>query len=395
MLRPDWRREAIDSMDDHLDQRQEGPRVRKLLGLAVVLIVLAAAAATLLRSGKTQVAALQAQSSPATIIPAKIEPSPPLNPPGQAASNDQKYRAAITIEDVEDALPPIVIGNRNFTVMVQKKRLLWPAAAQHKFSSDDDEIAVSFDVKDSSGVVALHRSVMADPREIQLDEVRREGRFLFSTGVDANQLVGSRGQALMVVWAEAISAPDACANYLILGLFDGKLKPYGEAFCEDLVEPASVVDRQWELKTDPETGFDIFEVRRRAGYYNVIIPVRIDFLMVKLFPAHWCVRLHSAPDMLERCEFAVEAERIPATEDTFVRLYPEADEQMIPKHVVVKPNSKVEFLSALAHKALDRNGKWIPAPNMEIPWLKVRIDGQVGWVHAEEDLIALGLSFAG
>jgi hypothetical protein len=91
----------------------------------------------------------------------------------------------------------------------------------------------------------------------------------------------------------------------------------------------------------------------------------------------------------------VEAERIPATEDTFVRLYPEADEQMTPRHVVVKPNSKIEFLSALAHNALDRSGKWIPAPNMEIPWLKVRIDGHVGWVHAEEDLNALGLFFAG
>lgn len=382
-------------MDDHLDQRQEGPRTRKLVGLAVVLIVLAVAAAALLRSGKTQVAALQSQSSPATIIPAKIEPSPPLNPPGQAASNDQKYRAAITIEDVEEALPPIAIANRNFTVMVQKKRLRWPPAAQHKFSVDDDEIAVWFDVKDSSGAVALHRSVMADPRAIQLDEVRREGRFLYSTGVDANQLVGSKGQALLVVWAEAISAPDACANYLILGLFDGKLKPYSEAFCEDLVEPASVVNHQWKLKTDPETGFDIFEVRRRAGYFNVIIPVRIDFLMVKLLPANWCFRLHAAPDMLERCEFPVEAERQPTKEDTFVRLYPEAEEQMTPRHVVVKPNSKVEFLSALAHNALDRNGKWIAAPEMEIPWLKVRIDGHLGWVHAAEDLNALGLFFAG
>ena len=149
------------------------------------------------------------------------------------------------------------------------------------------------------------------------------------------------------------------------------------------------------MKTDPETGFDIFEVRRRAGYFDVIIPVRVEFLMAKILPALWCVRLHAAPDMLERCEFPVEAERVPAKEDTFVRLFPEPDDKATPRHVVVKPNSKVEFLSALAHNALDRNGKWIPAPEMEIPWLKVRINGQVGWVHAEEDLIALGLSFAG
>jgi hypothetical protein len=382
-------------MDAHPHEPQGKPRIGSLLAFALALIVLATGAAALWRPGRTAVVAPNPPSTPRTAGAFKEEAESLKEQSSQAASSDPKYRAAITIEDVEDALPPISIGNRNFTVVVQKKRLHWPAAAQHKFSADDEEIAVSFDVKDSSGAVALHRSVMADPRAIQLDEVRREGRFLYSTGVDANQLVGSKGQALMVVWAEAISAPDACANYLILGLFDGKLKPYSEAFCEDLVEPASVVNRPWKLKTDPETGFDIFEVRRRTGYYNVIIPVRIDFLMVKLLPANWCVRLHAAPDMLERCEFPVEAERSPAKEDTFVRLYPEADEKMIPKHVVVKPNSKVEFLSALAHNALDRNGKWIPAPNMEIPWLKVRIDGHIGWVHAEEDLIALGLSFAG
>jgi hypothetical protein len=313
----------------------------------------------------------------------------------QATSSDAKYRAAITIEDAEDVLPPISIGNRKYTVVVQKKRLVWPAAAHHQFGADDDETAISFDVKDASGALAFHQSVLADPRAIQLDEIRREGRLLFSTSVSAVQLVGTKGQALLVDWGEIISAPDACSNAIILGLFDGRLKPYSDILCEDLIAPPGANERTWKLRTEPGTGFDIFEVRRRAGYFNVIIPVRIEFVMAKLLPAQWCVQLHAAPDMRERCEFPVEAERVPAKEDTFVRLYPEADEQAIPKHVVVKPNSKVEFLSALSHNALDRNGKWIAAPETEIPWLKVRIDGYVGWVHAEEDIIALGLSFAG
>ncbi len=337
----------------------------------------------------------------------------PTNPPGtagpftreaeslneraaQAASTDQKYRAAITIQDAEDALPPISIGDRKFTVVVQEKRLVWPAAAHHQVNADDDETAISFDVKDASGVVAYHQVLLADSRAIQLDEIRREGRFLFSTSVSAVQLAGTKGQALLVDWGEIISAPDVCSNAIILGLFDGKLKPYSDVFCESLVEPASVVDRTWKLKIDPRTGFDILEIRRRAGYFNVIIPVRIEFLMAKLLPAQWCVRLHAAPDMLERCEFPVEVERHPEKEDTFVRLFPEPDEKTTPRHVVVKPNSKVEFLSALARNVLDRNGKWIPAPDaLETPWLKVRIDGHEGWVHAEEDLNALGLLLAG
>jgi hypothetical protein len=315
--------------------------------------------------------------------------------PTQAAASDAKQRQAITIESIEEKLAPISIGNRQFIVVVQKQRLKWPAEAKHVFSGDDDESAVSFDVKDASGALAFPRTMVVEPQPGLLDEVHREGRLPNSTGVEAIQLVGTKGQALLVVWAEAISAPDACANHLLLGLFDGKLKPFSDAFCEDVIVNPGQADRKLQLKKEPETGFEIFEVRRRTGYFNVLIPVRVEFVMAKLLPAQWCVQLHATPDMVERCEFPVEAERQPAKEDTFVRLYEEPNEQMIPKHVVVKPNSKVEILSAMSHNALDRNGKWIPAPQMETPWLKVRIDGHIGWVHAEEDLQALGLSMVG
>ena len=45
--------------------------------------------------------------------------------------------------------------------------------------------------------------------------------------------------------------------------------------------------------------------------------------------------------------------------------------------------------------AMDRKGKWKNDQSGSIPWLKVRIDGREGWVHAEEDLNALGLFHAG
>ena len=75
--------------------------------------------------------------------------------------------------------------------------------------------------------------------------------------------------------------------------------------------------------------------------------------------------------------------------------FPEADESATPRHVVVKPDSKVEFLAALAPNAMDRSGRWRNDQDDEVPWLKVRIDGKEGWVHAEEDLNALGLFQAG
>jgi hypothetical protein len=128
---------------------------------------------------------------------------------------------------------------------------------------------------------------------------------------------------------------------------------------------------------------------------HVCVPIRVDFLMAKLLPARWCLRMGASALLAEHCEFPVEAERITPKEDTFVRLFPGADENGTPRHVVVKPDSRIEFLAALAANAMDRSGKWKIGPSDEIPWLKVRVDGKEGWVHAEEDLNALGLFQAG
>jgi hypothetical protein len=201
---------------------------------------------------------------------------------------------------------------------------------------------------------------------------------------------------LVVGWSSIPSAPDACATYVVLGLFEGKLVPFSEPFCEDIASSGpDSQDRTWKLKRDSGTDFEIFEIRRGYGFFHVIVPIRVDFLMARLFPARWCIRMGAPAPLAEHCEFPVETERIAAKEDTFVRLFPSADETRTPRHVVVKPDSRIEFLLALAPNAMERSGKWKNDQSGEIPWLKVRIDGKEGWVHAEEDLNALGLFQAG
>ncbi len=72
----------------------------------------------------------------------------------------------------------------------------------------------------------------------------------------------------------------------------------------------------------------------------------------------------------------------------------EPDERTTPKHVVVKRSSKVEFLAARTTNIMTGDGKWNEKFE-EFPWLKVRIDGKVGWVRSAEDFEALGLRQAG
>jgi hypothetical protein len=315
----------------------------------------------------------------------------------RASTNaQQKFFSLLRIEDAEDALPQFVLQGKVFTVVIHKQRLKWPAEAQHRFDPDDDETARSFEVRDATGVAVYRQKIEEAAGESELAEIRKQGRFAFTEAVYASRMQGARNQALVIGWSSIPSAPDSCSTLVVLGLFEGKLVPFSEPFCEDIISsgPESP-DRTWKLEKDPGTDFEIFEIRRGYGFFHVIVPIRVDFVMAKLFPARWCIRTGAPAPLADHCEFPVETERTAAREDTFVRLFASADDSGTPRHVVVKPNSRIEFLAALAPNAMDRSGKWTNEQSGRIPWLRLRIDGKEGWVHAEEDLNALGLFQAG
>lgn len=96
---------------------------------------------------------------------------------------------------------------------------------------------------------------------------------------------------------------------------------------------------------------------------------------------------------------------------TFVRLFSNPDQKSgKPERVVVKEDSKVEFLAAQAEVNWSEGAASGPSGSPEDPmngsgrfgvahdtdvWLKVRIDGKEGWIHTEEDFAAIGLPAVG
>jgi hypothetical protein len=82
---------------------------------------------------------------------------------------------------------------------------------------------------------------------------------------------------------------------------------------------------------------------------------------------------------------------------TFVRLFLDPDAGFTPKHVIVQPMSAIDYLEAEAPVRWDANAERISftVPDGGDVWLKIRIDGQEGWIHSEEDLQAVGLRQAG
>ena len=82
-----------------------------------------------------------------------------------------------------------------------------------------------------------------------------------------------------------------------------------------------------------------------------------------------------------------------------MRMFQEPEEGFgTPKHVVINPNSKIEFLTAEVPVVwqMDANNIFIsPEDAFGGTWLKVRIDGQEGWIHSQEDFQAVGLPQSG
>jgi hypothetical protein len=93
-----------------------------------------------------------------------------------------------------------------------------------------------------------------------------------------------------------------------------------------------------------------------------------------------------------RCSYPVEVEAHRESEPTFVRLFPEADDGSTPKHIILQPYTKAEYLEArLQFDWVSQDGKSINFKVNGDVWLKVRIGGQEGWIHSEEDFEALGV----
>jgi len=79
-----------------------------------------------------------------------------------------------------------------------------------------------------------------------------------------------------------------------------------------------------------------------------------------------------------------------------VRLFQQSDEKVgIPLHAVVKKDSAIEFLEAEAALRWEESAGEVGLSVPENIWLKVRIDGKEGWIHSQEDFLAVGLPQAG
>jgi hypothetical protein len=141
---------------------------------------------------------------------------------------------------------------------------------------------------------------------------------------------------------------------------------------------------------------DVSHFRVQTGDFFAIVPLRIIWLQNPIGPG-WRYVKATPTGPRPVCAYQVEADRAPSEEGmTFVRLHVEAQEGFgIPAHVVVKRDSKAEFLEAEVELRWQEDANGIGMSIGDDPWLKVRIEGREGWFHTQEDFFAIGLPQAG
>jgi len=324
----------------------------------------------------------------ATVFSISIWLCPPViaqEAPAQAPTlKDQPGTASSpAFEIVEERRGPFVLRNHSFTAVLHYRRL--PGQTE-----PDAQALDSFDLLDASGALQYHQAFSA---------AIENGQFVESCSVSVQELHGANGEGLLLDTGCLPAAPMAGGPWQVLGLSSGgKLVPIGKPLvttgelAEFLPGPVTQIGKEKQILPDSIT------IRVWTGYFAVVAPVRVNWQERKLELGQHCMDQTGHGSAEDGCEMPVEQSQLPAIEqDTgFVRLFAESNERTgPPAHVVVKKTSKVEVLAAKTQLTWRENQDAIDLGCGQDLWVKLRIDGQVGWIHTAEDLGAIGLHPAG
>ena len=293
------------------------------------------------------------------------------------------------IESHERRMGPFKINEREFTVIF---KLVKYQGASKGFDETVESLSIvdkegevhyqkSFDVEYGNGRFAESVGICA----YALDSMGKKG-FLYESG-RLKEFISKEqaGVGLILYYGVTPSAPSSGVSCQVFTLKKEHLTP--------LFPPLTVYGQIYELPhgSNPNA-LMLFDGNTMkfgvwTGWFEVIVPVKVlDRLSIA--PLHYNSTFgYNAFDVI--------VERRHSEEETFVRFFNDPGISSIPRHVIIKKDTEVEFLWAYARVSIESGGAECVISIDEMPWLKVRIDGKEGFVRNAEDLLALGIHPAG
>jgi hypothetical protein len=312
--------------------------------------------------------------------------SPSRGQTSASAAAGQAIEAAgqAQFDDVEERRGPYSISGQTLTVVLHEKRLRGQ-------TGPDSQTLALIEVLNGAGEVQYR-----EPFNYSVEAGAKEFEETCAAGVQV--LEGSNGKGLLLDEGCLPSAPLSGGPWRILGVLNGKVTPIGKPLYTEGELGEFVPGAINRIGPATQILPDMLQIRVWTGYFFVSVPVRVDWYQGKLAMGQHCF-YQTGHGMAEGgCEMPVgEVQRSPSDEDmTFVRLFPESNEEIgPPAHVVVKQDSVVEILAGKVLIEWNEEADAISLGVGDDIWVKVRIDRKEGWIHTTEDLNALGMYQSG
>lgn len=264
-------------------------------------------------------------------------------------------------------LGPFSIEGHEFTVQLH---VVCYKQSKHRglCDEDDEETVSSASIVDESGKTRFKKS-------FPVGIVRQTENHL----VNAMLLEGREHQALELTYQDFSPPSKTRKSIQIFGLQNSVLKPLNPEPLEFQGGLADLPPGQSKNSRRLLEG-DTFEIYVLTTYFYIVTPVRLDWKEFRLEEQD-----SGEFDVADQPPYEI---RPDIASDRSIRIYPSPDKKTTPVGINLTPGSRIQLLKA----------RFSAAPPNEHDsandtWLKVRIDGQEGWVLGIDDYTALGLSF--
>jgi len=285
-------------------------------------------------------------------------------------------------EGIVERQGPFSLGGRDFTVVMHYK-------SSPRSGGLDSRTIVLLDIRDAAGAVCYQQSF---PYAVE------GGTFSETCLASVRLLRGSNGTGFLIESDCLPSAPLAGGPWQIVGVMGDKLVPFGKPLVTEGKWGEFVSGAIQRTGSITQILPDVFNLQVWTGYFFVSVPVRINWREGKLALEQRCMYQTGHGFAEGGCEMPAEEARLaPREQDlTFVRMFRESNEQSgPPAHIVVKMASTVDVVAGKVHIIWNEGQEAVSISVGEDVWVKVRIDGQEGWIHTPEDLNAVGLFASG
>jgi hypothetical protein len=232
-------------------------------------------------------------------------------------------------------------------------------------------------------------------------------RFTQTLSASASLLPGAGGVALVIRFLERtvpsqdLESPLAKESWQVFGIVNGHLAPFGAVLPlgrgTDITVGgvlAAVMMKGGIAVMPMASTAEVLAFRVWNGSFYSLVPVRFDWAHGKWGEGTECYALDNGSLRERGCIMRMEAAREPRPPDAdtiYVHLFEAPDGNLDNSlNVPVSPDSHAEFLETMAIVQWQTQGQRNECSFRNL-WLRIRLNGEEGWVHGQEAFDAFGL----